>query len=60
MAQNKIDSRKLYQKILSDKGKINLFSEYVGYYGELLNKKTADKRQAIIQKHEAELAEYDF
>lgn len=60
MAQNKIDSRRLYQKILSDKGKINLFSEYVGYYGELLNKKTADKRQAIIQKHEAELAEYDF
>ncbi len=60
MAQNKIDSRKLYQKILSNKGKINLFSDYIGYYGELLNKKTADKRQAIIQKHEAEVAQYDF
>ncbi len=60
MAQNKIDSRKLYQKILSNKGKINLFTEYVQYYGELLNKKTADKRQAIIQKHEAEIAQYDF
>ncbi len=61
MAQNKkIDSHKLYQAILSNKGKVNLFSEYIEYYGDLLNKKTADKRQRLLQKHEAELATYEF
>lgn len=61
MAQNKkLDSRKLYQQILSAKGKANLFTEYVEYYKLLLAKKTADKRQAIIQKHDIELAELDF
>ncbi len=60
MAQNKLDSRRLYQKILSNKGKINLFAEYKDYYKTLLDKKTADKRQALLQKHEAELAAYDF
>ena len=61
MASNKkLDSRKLYQEILAEKGKINLFKEYIGYYRSLLDAKTAEKRLEITQRHERELAAIDF
>jgi len=61
MAQNKqIDSRKLYQKILSIRGKINLFTEYIEYYRTILAKHTAEKRLELSQKLEAGIIECDF
>ena len=46
MASNKenSESRKLYQEILHLKGKIALYSEYIGYYKVILENKTNEKR----------------
>lgn len=61
MAQNKqIDSRKLYQDILSIRGKINLFTDYISYYRTILDQKSADARQQLVQKLDAPIRDAEF
>lgn len=60
MAQNKLDSRKLYQEIFATKGKINLFSEYIPYYRTVLNQKTFERRAQLAQKHDQKIFRIEF
>ena len=61
MAQNKqIDSRKLYQQILSLRGRVNLFTEYIDYYRTVLDQKTADRRRELEQKLNIAITRCDF